>query len=83
MKTLTMIATMAAVGTAGAGVASTFDFNDPALQDMLVSSVTTSDGAITADLSVRANRNRRAGSCATVARTWCSRVACWPLRRTI
>lgn len=57
MKTLTMIATMAAVGTAGAGVASTFDFNDPALQDMLVSSVTTSDGAITADLSVRANRN--------------------------
>ncbi len=56
MKTL-LTTTLLSVGLAGGALASTFDFNDAALQDTLVDRVTTSDGAITATLDVFANRN--------------------------
>lgn len=56
MKTL-LTTTLLSVGLAGGAFASTFDFNDAALQDTLVDRVTTSDGAITATLDVFANRN--------------------------
>lgn len=55
----TIFTTLAVAGAATTGAnASVFDFNDPSLQDTLVSSVTTSDGSITADLTVFANINR-------------------------
>jgi hypothetical protein len=56
MKNL-LTTTLLSVGLAGGASASTFDFNDAALQDTLVDQVTTSDGAITATLDVSANRN--------------------------
>lgn len=55
----TIFTTLAFVGAASVAQASTFDFDDPALQDTLVTSVTTSDGLITADLTVVANINRQ------------------------
>lgn len=54
----TTLSVMALMGAATAAQASVFDFNDAAIQDTLVSSVTTSDGLITADLTVSGGINQ-------------------------
>ncbi|MEM7471243.1 MAG: VPLPA-CTERM sorting domain-containing protein [Pseudomonadota bacterium] len=55
LKTSLLVAGFAVA--AASAQASVFDFDDPALQDKIVTSVTTSDGLITANLKVVANKN--------------------------